>query len=98
MIEYGDEVSSAPRATPSSLNWTPATPLVNCPATMGSVADADTVTDVPETVVLGVGAVIETWGGVVSALETGFIFKRPVFAGSWPNMGHSCLATEAPAS
>ena len=57
-IEYGDEVSSAPRLTPSSLNWTPATvPL--------SPAVAVTDTDA-ETVAPDAGAVIATVGGVES--------------------------------
>jgi len=56
---YGDEVSSAPRLTPSSLNCTPATPTLS-----EAVAVSETV--VPETVVPAAGAVTETVGGVVS--------------------------------
>src|SRR2546426_8651858 len=48
-------MSSAPRLTPSSLNWTPTTPTL-------SVAFADTVI-VPETVAPADGAVMETIGG-----------------------------------
>ena len=59
VIEYGVAVSSAPRLTPSSLNWTPAT------ATL-SVAVAETVTAVPETVPAA-GAVIDTVGAIESA-------------------------------
>src|SRR3989442_7329449 len=51
-------MSSAPRLTPSSLNWTPTTPTL-------SVAFADTVI-VPETVAPADGAVMETIGGVRS--------------------------------
>src|SRR5262249_43231029 len=63
-IEYGGVVSSAPRAAPSSRNWTATTPTV-------SAAFADTVT-VPVAVDPLAGAVIETVGGVVSgaAFET----------------------------
>ena len=53
-------VSSAPRFAPSSLNCTPATLTL-------SDAVAVTVT-VPETVAPAAGAVIETVGGVVSAV------------------------------
>src|SRR5437762_982775 len=60
-FEYGEAVSSAPRLAPSSCNWTPATPTL-------SDALADTVV-VPETVEPPVGLVIETVGGVVSAVE-----------------------------
>lgn len=56
--EYGEEVSSGPRLTPSSLNWTPTTPTL-------SVAVAVKLT-VPERVELLVGAVRETVGAVVS--------------------------------
>ena len=58
-MEYGDAVSSAPRAAPSSRNCTPATPTL-------SLAVAETVTAEPETVAPLAGAVIETVGGVVS--------------------------------
>jgi hypothetical protein len=57
-IEYGDAVSSAPRFAPSSLNWTPDTPIL-------SDAVADTAI-IPETVAPDVGAVRETVGNVVS--------------------------------
>src|SRR5439155_884593 len=54
----GAAASSAPRATSSSRNWTPATPTL-------SEAAADTVT-VPATVDPAAGAVTDTLGGVVS--------------------------------
>ena len=60
VVEYGEVVSSVPRFVPSSLNWTPATPML-------SDAVADTVM-VPETVVPAVGADSETEGGVVSGV------------------------------
>jgi hypothetical protein len=56
---YGGVVTWTPRLTPSSLNWTPATPIL-------SVALADTVT-LPLTVAPASGAVIAIVGGVVSA-------------------------------
>jgi hypothetical protein len=56
---YGGVVTWTPRLTPSSLNWTPATPIL-------SVALADTVT-VPLTVAPARGTVIAIVGGVVSA-------------------------------
>jgi hypothetical protein len=56
--EYGALVSSAPRLAPSSLNWTPATPML-------SEAAAATVM-VPETVDPDEGDVTLTVGGVVS--------------------------------
>ena len=56
--EYGAVVSSAPTLTPSSLNWTPATPTL-------SEALAATTT-VPETVAPGAGPVIATDGDVRS--------------------------------
>src|SRR5205823_6158445 len=59
-IEYGAVVTCAPRFAPSSLNWTPTMPTL-------SAALAETVT-VPATVAPAAGAVIETEGGVVSAL------------------------------
>ena len=52
-------MSSAPRAAPSSRNWTPTTPTL-------SLAVAETVTAEPETVAPFAGAVIDTVGGVVS--------------------------------
>src|SRR5438874_7400016 len=63
VIENGLAVSSAPRFTPSSWNWTPTT------ATL-SDAVADTVTFVPATVAPLAGAVIDTVGGVPSTLLT----------------------------
>jgi hypothetical protein len=54
--EYGEAVSSAPRATPSSLNWTPATPTLSEAVAVMFV--------VPETV--PEGEVMETEGGVES--------------------------------
>src|SRR5262249_53476950 len=58
--EYGATVSSAPRAAPSSLNCTPATPTL-------SEAAADTVTELPETVAFDAGAEMETVGATASA-------------------------------
>ena len=52
-------MSSEERLEPSSLNWTPTTPVL-------SEAVAETVVVVPLTVALADGAVIETVGGVVS--------------------------------
>src|SRR6185436_7225910 len=60
---WGMAVSSAPRLMPSSLNCTPATPTL-------SVAVAEIVTAVPDTVAPAAGAVIATVGAVVSALLT----------------------------
>src|SRR6185503_11742112 len=57
---HGDDVTSAPRFAPSSLNCTPTTPV-------SSVAVAATVTE-PETAVPAVGLLIETRGGVMSIL------------------------------
>src|SRR5439155_80447 len=57
-IEYGLATSSAPSAMPSSMNWTPATPML-------SLADAETVT-VPVTVALAAGLVMDTDGAVTS--------------------------------
>ena len=51
-------VSSVPKLTPLSLNWTPTTPTL-------SEALAETAI-VPETVALLAGAVIDTVGGWVS--------------------------------
>src|SRR6267143_1391487 len=59
--EYGAAVSSAPRAAPSSWNWTPATPTL-------SEALAETVI-VPETAP-GLGEVMPTVGEVVSDTVT----------------------------
>ena len=63
MVEYGATVSSGPRLPPSSLNWTPTTPIL-------SEALAVMETDEPETVAPFVGEVMDTVGGVVSKLET----------------------------
>ncbi|OGZ56481.1 MAG: hypothetical protein A3H64_01020 [Candidatus Ryanbacteria bacterium RIFCSPLOWO2_02_FULL_45_11c] len=60
VIEYGEVVSSAPRFAPSSLNCTPATPTL-------SLALAEIITEVPDTVEPDVGAVMDTIGAVVSA-------------------------------
>ncbi len=58
LAEYGDVVSSAPRAAPSTWNWTPATP---------TLSEAFAVTEmVPVTVEPEVGKVIATAGGVMS--------------------------------
>ena len=59
VVEYGDDVSSAPMFTPSSWNCTPATPTL-------SDAVAETVTALPETVVPLDGAVMLTDGCAVS--------------------------------
>src|ERR1700716_2073602 len=56
---YGLVMSSAPRFAPSNLNCTPATLTL-------SLADADTVTVLPDTAAPSDGAVIEMVGGVVS--------------------------------
>src|SRR5439155_10339763 len=56
---YGPAVSSVPRLAPSTLNCTPTTPTL-------SLAVAETVTAVPDTVAPVAGAVIETVGGVGS--------------------------------
>jgi hypothetical protein len=56
--EYGDVVSGAPTAVPSTLSCTLATPTL-------SEADALNVTD-PDTVAPAAGAVTDTVGGVVS--------------------------------
>ena len=61
LVEYGDVVSSAPAGDPFTKNWTPATPTL-------SEALADSVT-VPETVAPFDGAVTDTVGGVVSAIN-----------------------------
>lgn len=57
--EYGGVVSSTPRSAPSSLNWTPTTPML-------SDAFAESAM-LPETVP-PVGDVMETAGGVVSGV------------------------------
>ena|SRR3989344_6652255 len=62
LTEYGEVVSSAPRFILSSLNWTPATPML-------SLAVPETAT-VPETVVFPAGAVREMAGAVVSEVVT----------------------------
>lgn len=61
--EYGVEVSSAPRLRPSSLNWTPTTPVL-------SVAEAESGTE-PDMVVPWSGVVMETVGEVVSGVGGG---------------------------
>src|SRR5436309_539311 len=63
--EYGEVVSSAPKAAPSSRNWTPATPTLSEALALTAV--------VPDTVAPPAGEVMLTVGGVVSgggALET----------------------------
>jgi hypothetical protein len=57
---YGEVVSSAPRAAPSSRNWTPTTPML-------SEAVAETVT-VPDTVAPPAGALIATLGALLSTV------------------------------
>lgn len=61
--EYGATVSSLPRLTPSSLNWTPATPTL-------SEAEALRETE-PLTVEPLDGEVTETEGAVVSGVDIG---------------------------
>ena len=68
-VEYGDEVSSAPRLAPSTLNCTPATPTL-------SEAVAVSVVE-PDTVVPFVGAVMATVGFVVSVGGGGVRRCRP---------------------
>src|SRR5262249_13334256 len=74
-VEYGADVSSEPRLLPSSLNWTPVTPV-------SSDALAETVTLEPETVTLFDGAVNDTVGAVVSeggsVAEPGVHHQTPV--------------------
>ena len=60
-------VSSNPMFTVSSLNWTPAIPLVVWPVMVGSEAEAEREM-VLETVVLFVGEVREMVGGVRSGV------------------------------
>ena len=55
---YGAAVSSAPRLVPSTLSWTPATPVLSLAA-----AVTETVADTEEA---AAGALIETVGGDVS--------------------------------
>src|SRR5207253_1864228 len=74
VTEYGVAVSSAPRFTPSSLNWTPTTPTL-------SAAVAVTAVVVPETVAPPAGAVIDTVGGVVSLVT---VTVPPASAAGWP--------------
>src|SRR5207247_2500661 len=62
LTEYGAVVSSAPRAPPSSWNWTPATPP-------RSEELAVTVTG-PDTVAPELGEVIATVGGMTSRTVT----------------------------
>src|SRR6476469_4543060 len=59
-IEYGEAVSSAPSAAPSSRNWTPTTPPL-------SLAVAGAVT-MPDTVAPGPGTVMDTVGAVASSV------------------------------
>jgi hypothetical protein len=62
VVEYGLEVSSEPKLLPSSLNWTPDTPVL-------SEAVAETATEEPETVEPADGALRDTVGAVVSVGE-----------------------------
>src|SRR5262245_21985428 len=64
--EYGEDVSSAPRLFPSTLNWTPATATLS-----DAVAVAVTV---PVTVAPAAGAVTDTVGGAVSATPPTGVF------------------------
>ena len=63
LMLYGLVVSSAPRAAPSILNWTPAMPRL-------SLAVADTVTAFPEMLAPLAGAVIDTDGALRSGVKT----------------------------
>ena len=67
---YGEVVSSDPRLTPSSLNWTPKTPTLSEALALMVV--------VAETVEPLVGAVMETVGGVVSATVKLKLLGEPV--------------------
>ena len=79
--EYGVVVSSAPPLTPSSWNWTPATPWLS---------DAVAVTViVPETVAPEAGDVILTVGGVVSG-------GGHVKPGMHSNCADACGTNQAP--
>src|SRR5438132_13776716 len=69
-IVYGAAVTSAPRLTLSSLNWTPTTPTL-------SVALAETIT-VPLAVTPVTGAVRETVGGVTSARALLTSLEKPL--------------------
>src|SRR2546422_1176324 len=69
-IVYGAAVTSAPRVTLSSLNCTPTMPTL-------SVALAETVI-VPKTVTPAAGAVIETVGGVTSAMALLTSLEKPL--------------------
>src|SRR2546427_11958971 len=73
--EYGAVVSSAPRAAPSSWNWTPTTPTL-------SEALAETVM-LPVTVAPEVGAVMATVGAVVSGTVTVTEEDRAEERGAW---------------
>jgi hypothetical protein len=64
LVLKGEEVASLPRFAPSSLNCTPATPML-------SLALADTVTLAPETLAFAAGAAMETLGAVESAVVVG---------------------------
>ena len=69
LVEYGEAVSSVFKFTPSSLNWTPATPML-------SLAVAEMVI-VPETVVPPVGEVREMAGAIVSEVGDGAVGVPP---------------------
>ena len=63
-IEYGEEPEpSAPMGDPSSLNWIPVTPI-------SSEAVAMRVALVPVSVAPAEGTLMETEGGVVSAVRS----------------------------
>src|SRR5213594_1570405 len=74
-IEYGGAVTSPPRATPSSLNWTVMTPTL-------SEAVADTITAEPDTVAPSPGAVRTIVGAEVSDPAGGTPEIAPAVAAS----------------
>ena len=90
LTEYGAVVSSAPSATPSSRNCTPATPTL-------SDAVAETVT-VPDTVLPAAGAVTDAVGAVVSPLLHGDRRPPPTSSGCRPRRepGPSACASRWP--
>src|SRR3989442_186233 len=79
--EYGALVSSAPRLTPSTLNWTPTTPRESSPVTLALTGTVPVTVD-PEagevivTINLpggggstGGGICAEAWGGIQGSME-----------------------------
>src|SRR5688572_5098045 len=59
-VEYGAVVSSAPRLTPSRLNWTPTTPTLSLALAVTEI--------VPNTAAPAAGAVTDTDGAVPSGV------------------------------